>query len=433
MNGDRRRTPQPTQSAVLTTRNTILLSLLIAVTIALGVVLNLTRSKRLLAPDKIHLTVAVGYSIKWMGRFQDLCDEFNAANPDVHARVIGVPGRYYDQVLVRMAGGTVPDLMWMGKDFPRFASRGAFLDVDDAFDFDPSEYYTIVVDQYRYGGRLCGAPYCGDFSVMVYNKDIFNEEGLAFPADDWTTADFRRLAKALTKRDAGDRTVRWGVRGDADQGAFGAFPLSEDKTESRLDTPQWLEYYEFILAMRQDDRSTPHATTRQFASDLTPQQSFLRGETAMFVASIYTLPDLRERSGDIDWDIVAMPRGVRPSASASTQGFAIYAKTKHPAEAVRLLKHMVAPAAQYAMRELGVPTHRATARRFIKNMPAPPANGEALLASMDFINPFPRVRRIKELQVAFGEANNEILAGRKPPAKAMQECHRKFQEILARK
>ena len=417
----------------MTTRSTILLSLLIALTIVLGVVLNVTRSKRLLAPDKIHLSVAVGYSIKWMGMFQDLCDQFNAANPDVHARVIGVPGRYYDQVLVRMAGGTVPDVMWMGKDFPRFASRGAFLDVDDAFDFDPSEYYTIVVDQYRYDGRLCGAPYCGDFGIMVYNKDIFTEEGIAFPEDDWTTADFRRLAQALTKRDADGRTVRWGVRGDADSGAFGAFPLSEDKTESRLNTPQWLEYYEFILAMRREDRSTPDAMTRQFASDLTPQQSFLRGETAMFTANVYDLPDLRERAVEIDWDIVPMPRGVRPSTGASTQGFAIYAKTEHPAEAVRLLKHLVSPASQYHMRDLGVPTHRATARRAIANTPTPPANGQAQLASMDFVNPFPRVRHINELQVAFGEANNQILAGRKSPEEALQDCHRKFQEILARK
>ena len=301
-----------------------------------------------------------------------------------------------------------------------------------AFDFDPSEYYTIVVDQYRYDGRLRGAPYCGDFNVMVYSKVAFDAEGVDYPRDDWTIGDFRRIAKALTKRDAHGRTVRWGVRGDVDAGAFGAFPLNREKTESTLDDPRWLDYYEFVLAMRWEDKSTPDEMTQQFGSDLTPQQSFLRGETAMFVGSVYTLPDLRERSGDIEWDIVQMPRGVQSSSGASTQGFAVYAKTKHPAEAVRLLKHMVAPQSQYHMRDLGVPTHRATARRMVANMPAPPANGQALLVSMDFINPWPRVERINELQTAFAEASNQILARRKSPAVALRQCHRKFQEILKR-
>jgi multiple sugar transport system substrate-binding protein len=410
-----------------------MLSLLIVATIALGFVLNLSRSRRLLTPDKIHLSVAIGYNIQWMSRFQKQCAKFNAANPDVQARVVGIPGRYYDQVLVRMAGGTVPDIMWMGKDFPRFASRGAFLDVDDAFDFDPSEYYTIVVDQYRYGGRLQGAPYCGDFGVLVYNKDIFKAEGIDYPADDWTIWDFRRIARDLTQRNDDGRLLRWGVRGDVDSGAFGAFPLSADKTESTLDDPRWIAYYDFVLAMRHEDKSTPGEMAQQYGSDTTPQQSFLAGKTAMFVTNVYTLPELRERTQDIDWDIVQMPRGERSSTVASTQGFAIYAKTKHPAEAVRLLAHLVAPAAQYEMRDLGVPTHRATARRAIENMPAPPANGQAQLVSMDFVNPFPRVRRINELEVAFVEAQNQILTGRKTPAKAMLECHRRFQDILARK
>lgn len=409
-----------------------MLVILVVFTACLGVWLNGTRAEKRLPEDKVPISLAIGYSVKWMGVFQGLCDEFNEQNPDVYARVVGIPGRYYTKILMRTAAGTAPDVMWMGMGFPRYASRGAFLDVEDHFEFDPEEYYTQVVDLYRYKGRLYGAPYCGDFNVMAYNKDIFREEGVDEPSDDWTAEDFRRIAKQLTKRDEHGRTVRWGSYGSIDAGAFGAFHLNESATRGRLDEPQWVEYFKYVLALRFEDRSTPDASGGTQQGQITPQEAFLRQTTAILARNIYTLPDLREQAADFEWDIAPMPRAVRRSCGASTQGFTVSSQTKHPEEAIRLLKHLVSPDAQYQMRELGLPTHKATARRVATEWPAPPSRGDVMLQSIEYINPFPRVPRIDALQRAFNDMFARIIARKIEPEEALKRCNERFNEILSR-
>ena len=409
-----------------------MLVILVVFIACLGAWLNGIRAEKRMPEDKVPISLAVGYSVKWMGVFQGLCDEFNEQNPDVYARIVGIPGKYYTKILMRTAAGTAPDVMWMGKGFPRYASRGAFLDVEDHFEFDPEEYYTQVVDLYRYKGRLYGAPYCGDFIVMVYNKEIFREEGIEEPSDDWTAEDFRRIAKQLTKRDDQGRTARWGSYGSVDPGAFGAFPLNESATRGRLDEPQWVEYFKYVLALRFEDRSTPNTSTGTKQGNITPQEAFLRQTTAMLAQNIYMLPVLREQAADFEWDIAPMPRAVRRSCGASTQGFAVSSQAEHPEEAIRLLKHLVSPDAQYRMMELGLPTHKATARRVAADWASPPARTDVMLQSIEYINPFPRVPRIDALQRAYNDMATLILAREIEPEEGLKRCNEKLNEILNR-
>ena len=93
-----------------------------------------------------------------MENYQDLVDEFNRRNPDLLVELQGIPGSYYDKLLVMFAGRTAPDVMWMGKGMAQFASRNAFLDVEDEFRIPPGHYYESVLDCYRFNGRLMGFP-----------------------------------------------------------------------------------------------------------------------------------------------------------------------------------------------------------------------------------------------------------------------------------
>ena len=129
-------------------------------------------------------------------------DEFSRKNPEVDVTVVGVPVNYYEKVLVMMAGRTAPDMMWMGKGFAQFASRDAFLDVEDHFNIDTTDYYMPMVDSYRFTGRLQGFPYAGDFAMVIYNANMFETARVDPPYDDWTVEEFRQVAKHLTKRNA---------------------------------------------------------------------------------------------------------------------------------------------------------------------------------------------------------------------------------------
>ena len=417
--------------------HTTALLAVIVLTTALGAVLTFTRRGAAPADGRIELTLGSGFGVDWSKLFEELCDRFNRLHPDVHAKWAGYPGSYYDKMLVMMAGRTAPDVMWMGQGFAQFAARDAFLDVEDEFDFDPEDYYMQVVNCYRFGGRLQGFPYVGDFDLIVYNVDMFQDAGIDPPRDDWTMAEFRRIAKRLTKRDDQGHVVRWGFLGQLDPGAFGAFMLNPDMTQQQVDQPQWVDYFNFILALRFEDESMPAQAARQYGAMLTDSQQFTRGHAAMITQKVYDLPKYRQTLRDFRWDIVAMPQGVRPSCWASTQGYAIWKHTRHPKQAIELLKFLVSPQSQQLMVDLGVPSHRATARQHVQSLTAPPQRKNALLQSMEFLNPEPRHPRLSELVRARSEMTDEIFerwpkSNRLTPKNGMQRLAATLEGILNR-
>lgn len=93
-------------------------------------------------------------------------------------------------------------MMWMGKGFTQFASRDAFLDIEDQFNIDSADYYMPLGDSYRFNGRLQGFPYAGDFTMVIYNADMFEAAGVDPPCDDWTVEEFRQVVNRSTKRNA---------------------------------------------------------------------------------------------------------------------------------------------------------------------------------------------------------------------------------------
>ncbi len=112
----------------------------LAVTVLLGVWLHSTRTLQAPADHRVHLRLALLYTNQGMETYQDLVDDFNRRNPDLLVELQGIPGSYYDKLLVMFAGRSAPDVMWMGKGFAQFASRGAFLEVEDEFRASPDQF-----------------------------------------------------------------------------------------------------------------------------------------------------------------------------------------------------------------------------------------------------------------------------------------------------
>ena len=141
---------------------------------------------------------------------------------------------------------------------------------------------------------------------------------------------------------------------------------------------------------------------------------------------------MREEISDFRWDIAPVPLGDRRACASSTQGFAVSRHTPHRAEAVRLLKYLVAPESQRLMGGILVPSHRESARQAIEDMPGPPHNRQVILDSMETLNPFPRHPKINELQQALAETTRLVLSGLQRPEPGLRECARRFREILER-
>lgn len=76
----------------------------------------------------------------------------------------------------------------------KYADYGKLADVTDLYDDQDPDYYTkhfseVSLDNAKGSdGRLYGVPKDKDTVGLVYNRQIFDEAGVAYPDETWTWA-----------------------------------------------------------------------------------------------------------------------------------------------------------------------------------------------------------------------------------------------------
>jgi multiple sugar transport system substrate-binding protein len=95
----------------------------------------------------------------------------------------------YDTLATQIAGGNAPDLVGPVGIRGRDSFKGAWLDLQplmDANNYDLSDFDPAMVDFYRVQeeGQL-GIPFAIFPSFVFYNKDLFDEAGLAYPPHEY--------------------------------------------------------------------------------------------------------------------------------------------------------------------------------------------------------------------------------------------------------
>jgi multiple sugar transport system substrate-binding protein len=148
---------------------------------------------------------------------QAVVDQFNASQDRITLVLEIVDNETaYDALATQIAGGNAPDLVGPVGIRGRDSFRGAWLDLQplmDANNYDLSDFDPAMVDFYHVQeeGQL-GIPFAIFPSFIIYNIDLFDEAGLAYPpheygapyvdADgnehEWNMDTLRELAMELT-------------------------------------------------------------------------------------------------------------------------------------------------------------------------------------------------------------------------------------------
>lgn len=148
---------------------------------------------------------------------QAIVDQFNASQSEIELILEIVDNdTAYDALATQIAGGNAPDLVGPVGIRGRDSFKGAWLDLQplmDANNYDLSDFDPAMVDFYRVQeeGQL-GIPFAIFPSFVIYNQDLFDEAGLAYPpheygapyidADgnehEWNMDTLRELAMELT-------------------------------------------------------------------------------------------------------------------------------------------------------------------------------------------------------------------------------------------
>jgi arabinogalactan oligomer/maltooligosaccharide transport system permease protein len=141
--------------------------------------------------------------------FMNAINSFESSHPNITVDVTMVPFGNADQLFMTAAqGGQAPDLMRLSSDqlgaigevrvdgFPLLEDLRPHLTPQDRAQFEERALQAM-----RYGDSLYGIPASQDCLSLIFNKALFDAQGLAYPDETWTEQDLLQAAELLTYQD----------------------------------------------------------------------------------------------------------------------------------------------------------------------------------------------------------------------------------------
>lgn len=276
--------------------------------------------------------------------------EFEAENPNIQVKFQPLMDydTYVNKITTQMAAGDAPDIFiaW-GDFFYNWMELGQTLPLEDYVSKELLEdLWPAQLRMFYIGGHLAGLPLYANDMAMYYNEDMFDEAGLAYPDKSWDWDILRDNAIKLTKKDTSGKIVQYGLmtRGNnmlrLTQWIWQNGGEIADKelgaTKLLLDQPKALEGLKFTYDLMWKDEVVP--LPFRMPAGQSVNKSFIAGLAAMSYDGNTVVPQVVE-TVKFNWNIAPLPKGPAGRATwVSTDGLAIYRRTKHPEAAVKFLK-----------------------------------------------------------------------------------------------
>jgi multiple sugar transport system substrate-binding protein len=287
---------------------------------------------------------------------QQMLDEFHATHPNIRVYYNLDPenAEFEDKCLADFQAGTAPDV-FQGccGFFPIWAQKGYTLDLrpyvqadlDRATidDWDPVQYRSFFTRD----GKQYGLPKYHGAEALFFNKDLFDQYRVQYPDETWNHDDYLAAMKQLTRDRTGDgKTDLWGSMVDINWERIqvhvnewgGHFVDPQDPTRSRLADAPALQAMDWIRARMWDDQvmATPLDAQNMGTSD-----AFIAGRAAMVEDGSWSLKAILS-GAKFRLGVAPFPSGpARRATLSTTDGFGIYAGTKHPDAAWELMKFLI--------------------------------------------------------------------------------------------
>jgi multiple sugar transport system substrate-binding protein len=270
---------------------------------------------------------------------------------------------YYTKVQTEIAAGSAPDIGMADYGHTvSYAKSSALLALDDLISRDKFAIDNLPkggLDQYRWapgdfnaggqGGRLYALPIDAQPFIFVFNKNMFDQAGVAYPTSDWTWDDVVSAGTKITKADQN----KWGIyipsygtlfRGNFIYGAGGDL-ISTDSKKSGLDsapTAEALKWcWDLVYTHKIAPKPVPTEQVNPFAS----------GRVAMWIDGVWTILDWSKIT-EFGWDMALLPKHPKTgkrTTSVESDGWWIFQAAKQQDLAWSLLKYLMLQSTQEKM------------------------------------------------------------------------------------
>ena len=293
------------------------------VSLVLAITLLLSLSGCGASDGKTHLTFQIWDVFQRPG-MQAVCDAYTAQHPDVVIEVqVTSWSEYWTKLEAAGESNTMPDIFWMHTDqILYYADFGILADLTDLYDeVDPNfwtEHYSEVSIGNASGsdGRMYGVPKDKDNVVLVYNMEMFDAAGVAYPDETWTWDDLMDASQKVY-----DATGKYGYMAYNDEqlGYWnfvyqnGGYILDPETNlhagYTQPATADAIKYYVDI----QKNEWCPDQT---FCAETSPGTAFFSEMGCMFFEGSWNLlPELINYPNMVGkWDIAPLPKCPNPAS-----------------------------------------------------------------------------------------------------------------------
>ena len=265
---------------------------------------------------KTRLTFQI-WDVAQRESMQAICDAYTAKNPDVTIEVqVTSWNEYWTKLEAAAESNTMPDIFWMHTNqILYYSDFGMLADVTDLYNDVEADYYQNHFSEISIGnaqgsnGRMYGVPKDKDNIFLVYNKEMFDAAGVAYPDENWTWDDLTAASAQIY-----DKTGKYGFMAyNDDQMGYWSFVyqaggciLTEDKTKAGFDQPGTKKGMEFYVGMQDNDWCPKQA----YFAETAPGTAFFSEIGSMYIEGNWELMNKCINFPNMDgkWDIAPMPK-----------------------------------------------------------------------------------------------------------------------------
>jgi multiple sugar transport system substrate-binding protein len=262
-----------------------------------------------------------------------------------------------------IASGNLPDLiltsnvyigmfhdLGLGMDLTNLAKMNNLM--EDRFD----KAGMGAIRQFGEKGELFAVPFSMNYGLMLYNKDIFDKFGVAYPKDGMNWQQAIELAKQLTRSENGTQYI--GIDPDYPENLTRQYSLpyvDAKQVKPLIDTDGYKKVFTTLKAMYEIPGFI--GPKKQFRY----KNGFFKDKImAMYPAwgdaVVGQMEDLYEQGQSMNWDLTTYPSFAdRPGIAKATDLhlMMISPKSKHPKEAFKVIAVLTSDEAQMAMNRTG--------------------------------------------------------------------------------
>ncbi|TMV45978.1 extracellular solute-binding protein [Paenibacillus mesophilus] len=291
---------------------------------------------------QIRFITEIAYNMQQVMKAKE---SFEQANPDV--RIVVEQSKDYFEMMQAYKSEDAPDIIETG-GLQIGNPDGIFIDLNPYVaetEGLEEDLYAGLMRVARNGGMLPGLPIEVSAPLILYNKEMFDRAGLAYPTDDWSWDDMVELAGRLTIRSEQGVAKQFGFGIGVDIEWFEPFVMrnggryvAPDGSTSRgyVDSPATIEAFRKLI-----DAFRVHRIIRK--PDEPCEAGAWHEESAMTFSFAWNAGQLFHHKLGDRYGVVGLPNmpGGAKANMVYMGGAGVTTKSAHPRIAWEFLRHYI--------------------------------------------------------------------------------------------